>query len=106
MLAGLRNSAGSSGQWPRGIFSRIPAAGYGGGTVFSSMPCISGRTGPKVRTILVSSTLLLTVISSVGLGVVSAYGAIQGILQVFAQHPHPQEEPLTALVAQEATAQQ
>jgi len=62
--------------------------------------------GPKVRTILVSFTLFLTVASSVGLGIVSAYAAIHGILQVFAQHPRAQEEPLSALVAQEATLQQ
>ncbi|MFI5090307.1 MAG: hypothetical protein ACHP7P_09650 [Terriglobales bacterium] len=59
-----------------------------------------------MRTILVSSTLFLTVVLSVGLGIVSAYAAIHGILQVFAQHPRPQEEPLTAFVAQEATVQQ
>jgi hypothetical protein len=46
------------------------------------------------------------VVLSVGLGIVSAYAAIHGILQVFAQHPRAQEEPLTALVAQEATLQQ
>jgi len=64
------------------------------------------KDGPKVRTILVSSTLFLTVVSSVGLGVVSAYAAIQGILQAFAQRPRPQEEPSTALLGQEATVQQ
>ena len=70
----------------------------------------SGKDGPKVRTILVSSTLFLTIILSVFLGVISAYGAIQGILQVFAQQPRPlpqpEEEPLPALVAQEAAVQQ
>jgi len=85
-----------------------PRSGYGVGTVFSSIPGIQGRTGPKVRTILLSSTLLLTVTLSVFLGVLSAYGAIQGILQIFAQHPEPQPqgESLPALVAQEAAVQQ
>jgi len=69
-----------------------------------------GKDEPKVRTILVSSTLLLTIILSVFLGVISAYGTIQGILQVFARSPRPlpqpQEESLPALVAQEAAVQQ
>jgi len=71
-----------------------------------------GKDEPKVRTILVSSTLLLTIILSVFLGVIAAYGTIQGILQVFAQQPQPrplpqpQEESLPALVAQEAAVQQ
>jgi hypothetical protein len=107
----LLKSAGSSGQWPGGIFRRIPRSGYGVGTAFSSVPGIQGRTGPKVRTILLSFTLLFTVTSSVFLGVISAYGAIHGILQIFAQHPQaqPQEESLQeslpALVAQEAVQQ-
>lgn len=71
--------------------------------------------GPKVRTILVSSTLFLTVVSSVGLGVVSAYASIHGILLAFAQRTRPQrarverigeEQPMAALVAQEVPVQQ
>ena len=60
---------------------------------------------PKVRTILVSSALFLTVALSVGLGIASAYAAIHGILQVFAQHPRSQEEPLSSLIAQEEPVQ-
>jgi len=64
------------------------------------------KDGPKVRTILVSSTLFLTVVSSVCLGVVSAYAAIRGILHTFARHPPQVEEPAPALIAEEATVQQ
>ncbi len=59
-----------------------------------------------VRTILVSSTLLVTVISSLFFGVISAYAAIHGILYAFAHRPQAQEEPGPALIAQEAGLQQ
>jgi hypothetical protein len=58
-----------------------------------------------VRTILVSSTLLITVIFSLSLGVISAYAAIHGILHAFAHRPRLQEEPVPALLSQEATLQ-
>ncbi len=61
---------------------------------------------PKVRTILVSSALLLTVTSSVGLGVVSAYAAIQGILHTFARQTRQTEEAAPTLIAQEVASQQ
>jgi len=59
-----------------------------------------------VRTILVSSALLLTVTSSVCLGVASAYAAIQGILHTFARQTRQVDEPAPALIAQEAASQQ
>jgi hypothetical protein len=64
------------------------------------------KDGPEVRTILVSFMLFLAVVSSVSLGVVSAYVAIQGILRTFAHHPRQAEEPASTLIAQEATVQQ
>jgi hypothetical protein len=55
---------------------------------------------------MVSSTVLVTIIFSVSLGIISAYGAIQGILHAFARHPRQAEEVRPALVAQEAAAEQ
>jgi len=46
------------------------------------------------------------VISSVWLGVFSAYIAIQGFFHIFAPQPRQMEEPAPALIAQEATVQQ
>jgi hypothetical protein len=64
------------------------------------------KDGPKVRTILVSFMLFLTVVSSVCLGVGSAYAAIQGVLRTFAHHPQQVEESAPALIAHEAPVQQ
>ncbi|HVP53131.1 MAG TPA: hypothetical protein VMT05_13520 [Terriglobales bacterium] len=50
--------------------------------------------------------LFLAVTSSVGLGVISAWAAIQGILHAFARRPRRAEEPAPALITQEATIQQ
>jgi hypothetical protein len=58
-----------------------------------------------VRTILVSLTLLLTVVSSVSLGVGFAYAAIQWILHIFAPDASEASEPAAVLMAQEATAE-
>ena len=57
-----------------------------------------------MRTSLVSFTLLLTVISSVGLGVLLASSTIHWVLQIFA--PIAREASETNTVLQEATAEQ
>ena len=57
-----------------------------------------------MRTSLVSLTLLLTVLSSVGTGVLLASSTIYWILQIFAPVAREADEPMGGL--QEATAQQ
>ncbi|HYN16099.1 MAG TPA: hypothetical protein VES66_09980 [Terriglobales bacterium] len=59
-----------------------------------------------MRTIIVSSTLFLTVVCSVCLGIFSAYIAIQGFFHIFTRQPSQVEEPAPALITQEATLQQ
>jgi len=94
------------GHWPTGIFSRV----WPQDKVLPRIPVGAGqhlrKDGAKVRTILVSSTLFATVVTSVSLGIISAYAAIHGILHIFARQPRHQEEQAAPLIAQEATLQQ
>jgi hypothetical protein len=55
---------------------------------------------------MVSSTLFLTVVSSVCLGILSAYIAIQGFFHIFTRQPQQTEEAVPALISHEATVQQ
>ena len=50
--------------------------------------------------------LFLTVVSSVSLGVYSAYIAVLGFFHIFTRQPSQADEPVPALIAQEATVQQ
>lgn len=51
-----------------------------------------------MRTLLVSSTLMLTVLTSVSFGIYAAYAAISGILLAFGRHSRAKTEAAPALV--------
>lgn len=59
-----------------------------------------------MRTIIVSSSLFITVVTSFCIGILSAYAAIQAVLHVFARQPNETPEPAPALLGQEATVEQ
>jgi len=59
----------------------------------------------KVRASLVSFTLLITVISSLGLGVLLAHATIHWILRIFAPVARDTSESTSVLIAQEAAEQ-
>ena len=50
-----------------------------------------------MRTMLVSTTVLLTIVSAVTLGVVSGYLAIWGILRLVARRPTAEPKPATII---------
>ena len=52
---------------------------------------------------VVSIVLSLTVVTAVGLGIMAAYGAVNGILYLFANY-RPQLEPKPVLLARNAQA--
>jgi hypothetical protein len=52
--------------------------------------------GKTLRTVLVSSTLLLTVISSVSFGIYAGYAAVSGILFAFGHRKQKKSAPVAA----------
>ncbi|MCI0348349.1 MAG: hypothetical protein L0Z53_02900 [Acidobacteriales bacterium] len=54
-----------------------------------------------MRTMLVSTTVLLTILSAVSLGIIAGYLAIWGILRLFARRhrPDPQATQVIAVAA-------
>jgi len=55
---------------------------------------------------LVSITLFLTVLSSVGLGIFFAHAAIHSVLHIFAPVAREASKPAPVLIVQKATAEQ
>lgn len=51
----------------------------------------------KVRTMLIATTLLFTIVSTVLIGIVAGYASIWGILAMFGRRPSKQEPPLVAV---------
>lgn len=52
------------------------------------------RTDDDVRTILISTTILFTSVSAVGLGIGAGYAAIWAILAAFGRRPAQEQAPL------------
>ncbi len=52
---------------------------------------------PKVRTMLIATTLLFTIISTVLIGIVAGYASIWGILAMFGHRPRKEEPALVAV---------
>jgi hypothetical protein len=57
-----------------------------------------------LNALLVSSVLSFTVLISVSLGVIAAYGVVNGILHLFGSHTRLQTEPQPVLLARNAQA--
>jgi len=65
---------------------------------------VAQRAGPILNALLVSTVLSFTVLISVSLGVITAYGVVNGILHLFGSHTQPQAEPQPVLLARNAQA--
>jgi hypothetical protein len=65
----------------------------GGNDIRSSGPgVLEGRK--EVRTMLISTTILFTIVSAVAVGIVAGYAAIWGILTALGRRPAAQEPAL------------
>ena len=62
------------------------------------------KVGPNLNAWVVSIVISLTVLISVSLGVVAAYGAVNGILLLFAGHTRLQADAQPVLMARNAQA--
>jgi hypothetical protein len=65
---------------------------------------VAQRAGPNLNALLVSTVLSFTVLISVSLGVIAAYGAVNGILHLFAGQTRQQAQSQPVLLARNAQA--
>jgi hypothetical protein len=62
------------------------------------------KAGPNLNAWVVSTVISLTVLISVSLGVIAAYGVVNGILHLFAGHARLQDETQPVLLTRNAQA--
>jgi len=65
---------------------------------------VAQRAGPNLNALLVSTVLSFTVLISVSLGVITAYGVVNGILHLFSTQTRQAAEPQPVLLARNAQA--